>query len=257
MVTASPRHILITGASSGIGEALALIYAAPGVVLSLSGRDINRLSAVAVACRAHGAIVSDTVIDVVDSAAMTLWIAERDGTGPLDLVIANAGISGGAAGIENEDALAQAQRILATNIDGVLNTVTPAVALMRPRGRGQVAIMSSLAGFRGMGSAAAYGASKAAVRVWGEGLRTVLATTGIGVSVICPGFITSRMTATNRFPMPFLMSAGNAARIIKRGLAANRGRIAFPWTMMALVWALAAMPDRLAGRLTGSLPTKD
>lgn len=252
----APVHILITGASSGIGQALAHEYAAPGITLSLTGRDATRLAEVIAACRARGATVDGAVLDVADRVAMAAWIAAREAAAPLDLVIANAGVSGGTSGAE-DDAGAQAREIFAINLDGVLNTVLPALTPMRARKRGQVALMSSLASFRGMGSAAAYGASKAAVRVWGEGLHSVLAADGIAVSVICPGFVVSRMTAVNRFPMPFLMDTPRAARIIRKGLAARRGRIAFPWPTYAVVWALAAMPDWLASLLTRAMPRKD
>jgi short-subunit dehydrogenase len=127
---------------------------------------------------------------------------------------------------------------------------------MRPRRRGQVAIMASLAAFRGFPGAPAYCASKAAVRVWGESLRADLAAEGIGVSVICPGFVKSPMTAVNRFPMPFLVETDRAAETIRRGLARGKARIAFPWPLYALVWTLAALPPGLTDRLLGGLPRK-
>lgn len=246
------KHVLITGASSGIGEALALLYAGPGVTLSLSGRDGARLEAVAVAARALGAEVAAEVIDVTVREAMAAWTRARDTVRPLDLVIANAGVSGGLG-----ESVEVTQRIFAVNVGGVLNTVLPALELMRPRRRGQIAINSSLASFRGVGGAPAYGATKAAVRVWGEGLRGAMAAENIGVSVICPGFVVSRMTAVNKFPMPFLMDTDKAAAIIKRGIAANKGRIAFPGPLMFGVWLLAALPDAVADWITRRLPAKE
>ena len=245
------QHILITGASSGIGEALAMAYAAVGVTLSLSGRNEARLGAVAEACRQRGASVDAAARDVTDRDAMASWITSRDQISPIDLVIANAGVSAGIG--ESDDTT---RRIFAINLDGVINTVLPALAVMRPRKRGQFALISSLASFRGMGGAPAYCSSKAAVRVWGEGLRGALAGEGIGVSVVCPGFVTSRMTDVNTFPMPFLMSAEKAAAIIQRGLAANTGRVAFPWPMLFGVWFLALLPDAVAGAFTRVLPRK-
>ena len=245
------QHILITGASSGIGEALALAYAAPGIHLSLSGRDAARLDAVVNACRSKGASANGAIVDAADEAATAQWIHACDAQAPLDLVVANAGISGGMGSRE------QTRRILRTNVDGVVNTVLPTINVMRTRKRGQIAIISSLAAFRGVGGAPAYGASKAAVRVWGEGLRPVLARDGIGVSVICPGFVVSRMTDVNRFHMPFLMSAEKAAKIIQRGLAANRGRISFPAPMALLIWLLSALPNSWAEALTRKLPDKN
>jgi short-subunit dehydrogenase len=249
-----PAAILITGASSGLGEALAVSYARPGATLFLSGRDAARLEAVAEACRARGARVEARVVDAADRAAMEAWMAAAESDAPLDLVIANAGISAGTGGLgETAD---QARAIFAVNLDGVLNTVLPALPAMRARGRGQVAIMSSLASFRGLAGAPAYAASKAAVRLWGEGLRGWLADDGVAVSVICPGFVTTRMTAGNRFPMPLLMDCDRAAAIIVAGLAANRGRIAFPWPMRALTWLFEVMPDAVADRIGRRLPKK-
>ncbi len=116
--------------------------------------------------------------------------------------------------------------------------------------------MSSLAAFRGFPGAPAYCASKAAVRVWGEALRGELYGAGIGVSVICPGYVRSSMTAVNDFPMPLLMDAERAARIIRRGLARNRPRIAFPWRLYAAVWLISALPPSLTDPLLRRLPKK-
>jgi short-subunit dehydrogenase len=246
--------ILITGASSGIGEALALAYAGAGVRLALTGRDVARLDAIADACRARGARVETARLDVADGAAMQTQLTRWDDFEPIDFVIANAGISAGTGG--GGETEAQLRAITAVNVDGVINTVAPLLPRMIARGRGQLALMSSLAGFRGVAGAPAYCASKAWVRVYGESLRLEHAPQGIRVSVICPGFVRSRMTAVNKFPMPFLMDAERAARIIQRGLAANRGRIAFPWPMVAAVWLFNTLPVRLTDALLTLLPRK-
>ena len=251
----NPTSILITGASSGIGEALANAYAAPGVHLALTGRDGARLAAVAKACRARGALVLAEPVAVGDAAAMADFIRRAERAAPLELVIANAGTSAGLRHLGGLDA--HTREIFATNIDGVLNTLHPAIDLMLPRRRGQLAIVASLAGFRGLAGAAAYAASKAAVKAYGEGLRGRLAREGLQVSVICPGFVRSRMTARNPFPMPFLMDAARAARIIRRGLARDRGRIAFPFPTFAAMWLLAALPDGLVHAITRRLPAKE
>ncbi len=250
----NPVSILITGASSGIGEALARDYAAPGVALALGGRDQARLAAVAEACRTAGAAVRAEAIDVCAPERLAAWIAEVDGAAALDLVIANAGVSAGTGG--GAETEAQTRRILDVNLGGVVNTVLPALELMRPRGRGQIAIMASLAAFRGFPGAPAYCASKAAVRVWGEALRGELHDAGIGVSVICPGYVKSRMTAVNEFHMPLLIEADGAARIIRRGLARNRARIAFPWRLYAAIWLISALPPQLTDPLLRRLPKK-
>ncbi len=247
-----PRSVLITGASSGIGAALAETYAQPGVRLFLSGRDAARLDEVRARCAA--AEVEVRVLDVADAKAMAQWIAEADSTAPLDLVIAKAGISGGTAGAgEGED---QVRRIFAVNLDGVLNTLWPVIPAMRARKSGQLAIVSSVAGFRGMPGAPAYSASKAAVLAYGDALRGELHTDGIRVSVICPGYVVSRMTDANDFPMPWLMSAGKAAGIIKRRLAQGKGRIVFPWPMLWIVRTLQALPVAITDPLLRRLPKK-
>ena len=251
---AHPRSILITGASSGIGAALALAYAAPGTTLFLGGRDRDRLDTVAGRCRAAGAAVHAEAVDVTDRAAMAAWIGAAEAERPLDLVVANAGISGGTGG-RGEDA-AQTRAIFAVNVDGALNTVLPALPAMTARGRGQIALVSSLAGFRGFPGAPAYCASKATLRIWGEGLRTWLGPQGVGVSAICPGFVRTPMSVGNPYPMPFLMDAERAARIVMMGLARNRGRIAFPWPMYLLTLLVTALPSALTDRMMPSLPRK-
>jgi len=226
----SPTSILITGASSGIGAVLAQTYAHDGVTLALGGRNSERLEAVADAVRAAGAQCTVAQVDVTDTEAMRDWIVRTDRTAPLDLVIANAGISAGARKA-TRGTQADASRIFATNVVGVANTVVPVLPRMRERGHGQIALMSSLAGYHGFADAPAYCASKSAVRLYGTALRKACREDGVGVSVICPGFVRSPMTDVNDFRMPMLMDADSAARIICWGLARNRRIIAFPWPM--------------------------
>jgi short-subunit dehydrogenase len=249
-----PRNLLITGASSGIGEALALAYAAPGVTLALAGRDIARLEGVAAACRARGAVVQAAMIDVVDADSMAKWVEDMDTAVPIDLVVANAGIGAGTEG--GFETAEQTRAVFAVNLDGVLNTLLPLIPRFAARRRGQIALMSSLASFRGFPGAPTYCASKAALRIWGEGLRGDLHRQGVEVSVICPGFVVSRMTARNKFRMPFLISAERAAAIIKRGLARNRGRIAFPFPMYFAIWLFSTLPPLLTDPLFRLLPKK-
>ncbi len=251
-----PRSILITGASSGIGRALALHYAAPGVFLALSGRNEERLEDVAAACREKGAKTDIAILDVAHRAEMEDWIADVEKQAPLDLVIANAGISGGTGGVMNGEPENQARAIFDVNLYGVLNTVLPVLPRMTARGRGQIALISSLAGFRGFPSAPAYSASKGAVRFYGEALRGAVAGTGVRVNVVCPGFVKSRMTDANNFPMPMLLEADRAAVLIAKGLAADKGRIVFPWPLHFSSWFLSVLPDCVAQRVLRKLPAK-
>jgi short-subunit dehydrogenase len=212
------------------------------------------LAAVAAACRAKSATVRVATLDVTDRVAMADWLAEVDGAAPVDLVIANAGVGAGSAdGAESES---QVRRVFAVNLDGAFNTVLPLLPPMIARRRGQIALMSSLASFRGFPGAPAYCASKAALRVWGEALRGDLHGHGLQVSVICPGYVVSRMTERNKFPMPFLMPAGRAAGIITRGLERDRARIAFPFPTYFAAWLLGALPPALTDPLMRRLPKK-
>lgn len=235
------NNILITGASSGIGSALALAHAAPGVGVHLLARNAERLETVAGTLRAAGASAECHIADVTDAGAMRRVIEGIDAASPLDLVIANAGISAGTDGGDAETEVVL-RRILATNIDGVINTLMPALPRMADRRHGQVAIMASLAGFRGIPGSSAYSAGKAAVRVYGEALRAEMAPHGVGVTVICPGYINTPMTAVNQFKMPFLLSAERAAALMTKGIARNKARIVVPWQMGVLAWLGMALP---------------
>jgi short-subunit dehydrogenase len=185
---------------------------------------------------------------------MEAALSAIDTATPIDLLIANAGISAGTGGL-GENA-AQTRAVFAVNLSGVLNTVLPVLPAMRARRRGQVALISSVAGFRGMAGAPAYCASKAAVRAWGEGLRAEAAADRVSVCVVCPGFVRTPMTGANGFPMPFLIEPDRAAQIIRKGLARDRGRITFPWPMAAIGWLLRALPDSWLNALSRRLPRK-
>jgi short-subunit dehydrogenase len=255
MAHSDPAHVLITGASSGIGAALALAYARPGVHLPLGGRNLERLAKIAAQAEARGASVTTASIDVRERDAVAAWALAADDRAPLDLVIANAGISGGThGGPESAD---QTRAIFAVNLDGVLNVALPLIPRMIARRRGQVAIISSLAAHRGFPGAPAYSGSKAAVKVWGEALRADLAPHGVKVNVVMPGFIKSPMTDANDFAMPFLMPADKAAEIIRRGLAADRARIAFPFPTAFMAWLMGALSPAIADPILRLLPKKD
>lgn len=290
------QNILITGATSGIGEALALHYA--GTVaknLFICGRNEDRLKIVAAKCEKLGTVVFPRIVDVTDRRTTEDWIRECDKTAKLNLVIANAGI-----GTVNEDT-DSVYRTFATNVNGVLNTVLPTIDIYQNRISAQndgmssldkfisqkkkqkkafyvpfwdrirfgrsgveffhednrsIAIVSSMAGYHGLPTCPAYSASKACVKAWGEALRPRLKKNGIKVSVICSGFVRSRITDQNTCPMPFFMEAEQAAAIIARGIAENKGIIAFPWQLRLAVWLVSVLPNCLSDWIYSKLPNK-
>lgn len=238
--------ILITGAAGGIGAAVAKAYAAPGVHLFLGDIVPEPLESLASACRALGAQAWSTVVDVTHREAMAAWITESHQIRPLDLIISLAGISRGT--FSREETPEETRAVVAVNMDGMLNTIEPAIPLFRQRGRGQIALTSSLAGSRGFPVAPSYCATKAAIRVYGEGLRARLRRENIMVSVINPGFVKSPMTDANPYYMPFRVSAEKAAQIIKNGLAKHKARICFPWPLAAGAFFLSILPPSLVDR---------
>lgn len=251
----NPKSILITGGSSGLGEALALDYATEGVTLFLSGRNADRLDSVMTACEEKGASVYVDVLDSADEAAMSDWMIRCDKVAPLDLVIANAGIAEGFG--TAMDLGEHTKRIFEVNVGGVLNTVHPAIRLMQPRGKGQIALMASLAGYHGLPTAPAYSTSKVCVKAYGEALRGVYFRHGIEINVICPGFVKTRITGANNFPMPFLMNTDKAVRIMRKGLDNNKARIAFPWQLSLILGAMVRfLPESLFDRLFRIMPKK-
>lgn len=245
----TPKSILITGATSGIGRALALAYAEPGVTLALTGRDAERLAEVRTACKSRGAAVIAAALDVRDAGRLAAWIGSADELAPLDLAIANAGVLAGIGFGRPRESLGAATRAIETNVVGVMNTVVPAVDRMVPRGRGQVAIMGSLAGFRGLPQSPAYCASKAAVAVYAEALRANLIGTGVGVSLVAAGFVATPFNRDATVPKPLQISAERAARIIRRGLARRARVIAFPRILYYGLRLLPLLPGRLVDRV--------
>lgn len=242
----TPAHVLLTGASSGLGRALALHYAAPGVRLSLSGRDGPRLNAVAEACRAKGAMVQTALVDVTDADAMADWLTAQDSLQPVDLLIANAGLGGAAALTPRggEDG-AQARALVAVNLVGLINTMTPLVPRMRARGQGRLALIGSIQGDLGLPQAPVYSASKAAVRIYGDAMRRLLRVDGLGVTVVLPGFIDTPMSQSLSMARPFLWSADRAARRIARDVARNARYSIFPMPLRLAVGLGRVLPGAL------------
>jgi NAD(P)-dependent dehydrogenase (short-subunit alcohol dehydrogenase family) len=248
--------IALTGASSGLGRAIAIALAQPGVTLHLAGRDAARLAEVGTTARALGATVTTTALDVTDAAATAAWIT---GSGRLDLVIANAGISVG-PGEAHCEAPEQIRAVFATNVDGVFNTILPAMAVMaaQPIGnggvRGRVAVVGSIAGLIALPTSPAYSASKAALNFWVTAAAPGAAKDGIGLTIVRPGFIRTPMTEKNPFTMPGLMDADAAAARIIAGIAAGRGEITFPWWLAAFARFGQMLPKTAFNRVPKKRP---
>ena len=244
-MTVAARSILITGASSGIGRALALEYAAAGVRLVLVGRDGARLEDVAGQCRARGAEVETGLVDVRDRLAMRDYILAADSRAPLDLLVANAGISTGlpaGATVEDPEAV---RGIVSINLIGALNTVEPIIEPMVARGRGVIALPGSISALRGLPHCPSYCATKAAVHLYAESLRGTLKRKGVAVSLIVPGFVHTPLNADLVSPKPLAMTDDRAARIIRTGLDRGKPVIAFPRLLYWGARLLTVLPTRL------------
>ncbi len=241
-----PSHILITGASSGLGAALALRHAAPGVRLSLLARSPERLAAAAAACRARGADTIEIIADVRDAAAMEAALLAADAARPIDLCIANAGVGGGRslAGEHGEDP-AMAREVGEINFMGVINTISVLAPAFARRGGGHLAIVSSLAAEAPVPLAPSYAASKAGVAAYARNLRLLLRDNGVRVTLILPGFVDTPMSRDLPGPKPGMTTAETAADLIAKGLAAGRAEIAFPRSTRLLAAAARLAPDSL------------
>ncbi|MDR2901920.1 MAG: SDR family NAD(P)-dependent oxidoreductase [Lactobacillales bacterium] len=247
--------IFITGASSGLGTALASDFAQKGVSLFLCGRNKARLEKTAAICRKKGAKVYLYTFDITNEKQTDAAVKKADKIKPLDLVIANAGISAGSFG--KEEGSSSTRAIFQTNIIGVQNTVLSALEIFKPRRHGQIVLISSIAGFKALASCPAYSASKACVRVWGEALRGLYAPKGIKINVVCPGFIKTPLTDANTFYMPFMMSAAKAAGIIKKGIIKNKGLIDFPKIMSLPARFIAILPAFITDPVVKLFPKKE
>lgn len=232
---------LITGASSGIGEALAYAAAKRGDKLFLCGRNKARLKAVAECCHAEW-----IVLDVADAKATAAWIRKISAKHPIDLVFANAGVSTGEETEEN------VRNTFSVNVQGCVNTVLPAIEAKAK----QIVLTASIAGYGPLKACPSYSATKACVKTWGLSLRGYLAPKGIKVNVVCPGFVRSRITDKNTCPMPFFMEADEAAELILKRVEKNVGLIAFPWQMRLATWFLSILPFRLNELINAFLPKK-
>lgn len=241
-------RIIITGASDGIGRALALHYAARGARLLLVARRADRLQAVADQLRTLDGDAEVLAADVsLPGTAERIVTAATEAFGGFDTVIMNAG-RGGPMFVDAFD-VEEGERVTAVNYVAVMRMLGAVLPVMRTSGRGTIVAVSSLAGYRGMPGSGAYNASKAAVRVLMESIRTELRGSGINVVTIAPGFVRTAMTAQNEFAMPFLMEPEEAARRIARAIDARRSEYRFPLGTSLAIRLLQLLPNGVYDRL--------
>lgn len=240
-------RVFLTGASSGIGEALARLYAKQGATVGLFARRADELARLA--AELAPATVATWAGDVRDAGALARAGAEFVARfGVPDVVIANAGVSRGALTEEPSD-LEVIRAVVETNVLGVVHTFAPFVAAMRAARAGTLVGIASIAGFRGLPGSGAYSASKAAAIAYLESLRVELHGSGVAVVTVCPGFIATPMTARNPYPMPFLTAPDRAARLIARAIARRRRFYVLPWPMAWVGRLLRIVPRPLYDRV--------
>lgn len=244
-------HIVITGASRGIGAALATHYADQHIVLGLIGRNRRDLHKIADQCRAKGAQVTTGILDISNTPLLTQWLQAFDRSHPIDLLITNAGITSSIGQSGEAEPIGSIMKVMDINLHGTIHSIDAILGNMRQRGHGQLALVSSLGAYKGMPITPAYCASKAAVKSYGEALRGWLAPEGIKVNVICPGFVESDMSNSFHAPKPFMISPEKAARLITRGLKKNRANIAFPFPLNLGMWFISFLPFPIASFFLG------
>jgi len=251
-MVAAPR-VFITGASSGIGQALAREYARRGATLGLVARRRDRLDALA---EQLGNTTTCYDVDVRD--ANILRAAAEDfsaRSGGVDIVIGNAGVSAGTLTAKIEDGQVF-QEILDINVVGLFNTFQPFLSGMHATRAGTLVGIASVAGFRGFPGAGAYCASKAAAMIYLESLRVELRGSGVKVVTICPGYVATEMTLKNPYPMPFMLPADEAARRMVRVIELRKRRVVIPWQMGVVSAILRGMPGPLYDSLFARVPRK-
>ncbi|HTS53558.1 MAG TPA: SDR family oxidoreductase [Burkholderiales bacterium] len=246
-------RVVITGASSGIGRALAAEYARAGATLGLIARRAGMLRQLATDLKVQTALYP---LDVRDAAGLAQAAEDfRARFGGPDVVIASAGVSAGTSTERSEDR-AVFQEILDVNVMGLVNTFAPFLPAMRAAGSGTLVGIASVAGFAGIPGSGAYSASKAAAIAYLESLRVELRGSGVSVVTISPGYIATPMTQNNPYPMPFILPADVAARRMVKAIARRRRHVVIPWQMAMVGRILKILPRALYDRMFAAAPRK-
>ncbi|MSR30213.1 MAG: SDR family NAD(P)-dependent oxidoreductase [Gemmataceae bacterium] len=236
------KKAIITGASTGIGRALAVLMAREGFQVGLLARNSQLLETLALEIRAEGGTAYWARGDVKDREnALASMKSLMEELGGIDLLIANAGL--GAPTLIDPFNVADQEAMIRVNLLGVIYSIEAVLPAMVNQGHGQIAAVSSLAGFKGLPGESGYTASKSGLNTFMEGLRIQLRPKNIKVNTICPGFVKTPMTAVNDFKMPWVMEADEAARRILKGIQRNVKVLRFPWQTSLLMRLISWLPD--------------
>jgi len=233
------RTILITGASSGIGAALARVYAAPGISLILWGRDQTRLAETAAACRAKGAACATGVFDIRDHDA---HLSHLKAAGAVDLAIFNAGVGGTVASDRMSEDPVRARATAEVNFVAPVTGTSFMAGEMAKRGKGCIVLIGSISESYPLPMAPTYAATKAGLRMFAEALSLRMAKFGVRITLVSPGFIDTPMSQSLNEPRPFLIGADQAARAIRRGVAAGKRVIVVPWQFAVIRFITDLLP---------------
>jgi NADP-dependent 3-hydroxy acid dehydrogenase YdfG len=245
------KVVLLTGASSGIGEALALEMAKRGAILGLLARRESLLRDLVAKCERLGTAAREFPCDITDEMVVSDAAEKlKNEFGKIDILIANAGISGGAKHAKDLKP-SDFRRVIDTNLIGSMNSVSAVLPFMLESGKGQLVAISSLAGFRGLPKSGAYCASKAGMTAYFESVRLDVKHKGVDVTIIQPGFIKTPLTSGRANKMPFLMELNESIPYFLRAIEKRKKFAAFPWQLATIVRAGKVFPAWLYDKIAG------
>lgn len=246
-----PRTAWVTGAGKGMGKSLALRLARENWTVYISARTTEDLEEVSKEAEGLGGSIVPKPLDITNADACAEAVKEIMNDGPLGLIVLNAGTHIPTPAKDFE--LDAVNTLIDVNLRGTVNCLTPAMKAMRDQGYGKIGVVASVAGYKGLPSAAGYSATKAGVIALCESLHPELKAEGVALSVINPGFVRTPLTDKNDFPMPFLMEVDDAVTCIMKGLSRDIFEIAFPTRFVLILKLLRLLPDWLYFRITAGM----